>query len=66
MRGVYSYTANGGNYLGGKVESIWVHTLKDEDEDVVGDLVAADSSEAMRRHGFLSSIPFILEDIYTR
>lgn len=53
-------------YLGNKIEGIWVHILEDENEDVVGNLVAADSSEAVRRHSFLSSMPSLLEDIYTR
>ncbi len=52
--------------LGRKIERIRVQILEDEDEDIVGNLVAADSSKTVRRHAFLSFIPSVLEDIYTR
>jgi hypothetical protein len=47
------------------VEGIRIQIFQDEDEDIIGNLVAADSSEAMRRHVLLSSIFLVLGDIYT-
>jgi len=52
-------------HLRGKIEGIWIHIFEDKDENIVGNFVAANSSETVRRHDFLSSILLIPDRIYT-